>query len=287
MSPGPNVARVNRAPVPVASDRACVALAHDVARVALVALAEHHLARLELPWHGELRDSARGRSCSSVENTGTRPSSSTTSVERVAAMNREYHTRRNCHRVGQPRRVSCLYAPDSPLQVRHRDPGHLAMCLPAALACGRPARPAPRPRGRLGASVHASCGRRSTSAAPKTSRTSSGSAARCQATASRGRHVHELRLQFLSSTTKHWADLAGTTRAFISVGRGGGRQGGQSFQLKPVAGKPAILLRGLVEFQWRRGKKVAAVHPASNHRGHRSLAGADPPTFSAATCLIG
>jgi hypothetical protein len=95
------------------------------------------------------------------------------------------------------------------------------------------------------------------------------------------------RLQYLNSTIKHWADLADTTPSFVYVGRGGGRQGGQSFQLKPIAGKPAVMLRGLVEFQWRRGKKVLQSTRRPTTAGHRSLAGADPPTFSAATCLIG
>jgi hypothetical protein len=95
------------------------------------------------------------------------------------------------------------------------------------------------------------------------------------------------RLQYLNSTTKHWADLAGTTPSFISVGSGGARQGGQSFQLKPVAGRHAVMLRGLVEFQWRRGKKVLQSTRRPTTAGHRSLAGADPPSYSAATCLIG
>jgi hypothetical protein len=95
------------------------------------------------------------------------------------------------------------------------------------------------------------------------------------------------RLQYLSSTTKHWADLAGTTPSFIAVGRGTARQGGQSFQLMPVPGKPAFTLRGLVEFQWRRGKTVVQSTRRPTTAGHVSLAGADPRGFSAATCQIG
>jgi hypothetical protein len=95
------------------------------------------------------------------------------------------------------------------------------------------------------------------------------------------------RLQYLNSTTKHWADLAGSTPSFISVGSGGARQGGQSFQLMPATGKPAFTLRGLVEFQWRRGKMVLESTRRPTTAGHVSLAGADPPGFSAATCQIG
>ncbi|HEY2397616.1 MAG TPA: hypothetical protein VGH78_01370 [Solirubrobacteraceae bacterium] len=95
------------------------------------------------------------------------------------------------------------------------------------------------------------------------------------------------RLQYLSSTTGHWADLAGTTPTFLSVGSGAARQGGQSFQLMPVAGKPAFTLRGLVEFQWRRGKRVLQSTRRPTTAGHLSLAGADPRGFSAASCQIG
>jgi hypothetical protein len=105
-------------------------------------------------------------------------------------------------------------------------------------------------------------------------------------------HPHDtmymsFRLQYLSSSTKHWADLAGTAPAFVSVGSGAARQGGQSFQLMPATGKPAFTLRGLVEFQWRRGKMVLETARRPTAAGHVSLAGADPAGFSAATCQIG
>ena len=56
MSPGPNVASVIVRPSPCVADRARMALAHDVAGVAGVAFAEHHLARLELARHRDLGD---------------------------------------------------------------------------------------------------------------------------------------------------------------------------------------------------------------------------------------
>ena len=95
------------------------------------------------------------------------------------------------------------------------------------------------------------------------------------------------RLQYMNSSTKHWADLSGTTPSFASVGSGPARQGGQSFQLMPVAGRPAIVLRGLVEFQWRRGKRVLMSAKRPTTPGHVSVAGSDPQGFSAATCQIG
>ncbi|HYM54922.1 MAG TPA: hypothetical protein VES97_06135 [Solirubrobacteraceae bacterium] len=97
------------------------------------------------------------------------------------------------------------------------------------------------------------------------------------------------RLQYLSSRTRHWADLASTaTAGFIVVGSGSSaRQEGQSFQLMPVLGRPAFDLRGVVEFQWRRGRSVLLSASRPTTAGRVSLAGADPAGFSAATCLIG
>ena len=104
---------------------------------------------------------------------------------------------------------------------------------------------------------------------------------------SRDKMYMSFRLQYLNSTTKHWADLAGSTPSFILVGSGAARQGGQSFQLMPVTGRPAFMLRGLVEFQWRRGKMVVVSTRRPTTAGHVSLAGADPTGYSAATCQIG
>ncbi len=96
------------------------------------------------------------------------------------------------------------------------------------------------------------------------------------------------RLQYMTAE-KQWADVASNASSgWEQVGNGGSpRQGGSSFALKPVAGKPAVTLRGVVDFQWRHGAKVllSAVEPTS--AGHKSLAGADPADFSAATCVIG
>lgn len=95
------------------------------------------------------------------------------------------------------------------------------------------------------------------------------------------------RLQYLNSSTKRWADLAETKPSFVYVGAGAARQGGQSFQLMPVAGRPAFTLRGVVEFQWRRGKTVLESTRRPTTAPHTSLAGADPRGFSAASCQIG
>jgi hypothetical protein len=97
------------------------------------------------------------------------------------------------------------------------------------------------------------------------------------------------RLQYLDASTKRWLDL--TTEAasgFVAVGRAKStRQAGRSFQLIPVPGKPAFALRGVVSFQWRRGATVVLSASKPTTAGRQSLAGADPPGYSAATCSIG
>lgn len=105
-------------------------------------------------------------------------------------------------------------------------------------------------------------------------------------------HAHDkmymsFRLQYLNTKTEKWVDLAvGQTPSFVSVGSAASaRQDGSSFEL--VAPSSSVTLRGLVEFQWRSGQKVLHSTSKVTEAGHKSLAGADPANFSAATCVIG
>ena len=86
-----------------------------------------------------------------------------------------------------------------------------------------------------------------------------------------------------------WIDLASDAHApWVPVGGGGSsRQDGSSFQITPVTGRPAFALRGVVQFQWRHAGRVLLSVSRATTAGHKSLAGADPATFSAATCSIG
>jgi len=95
------------------------------------------------------------------------------------------------------------------------------------------------------------------------------------------------RLQY-EGASGQWLDLSSTTGGWVAVGGSSSpRQGGSSFDLKPAQGKPPVTLRGVVDFQWRRGKRVLANATRTTAAGHKSLAGADPKDFSAATCVIG
>jgi hypothetical protein len=96
------------------------------------------------------------------------------------------------------------------------------------------------------------------------------------------------RLQYMDAATKAWTDLSKASASYTAVGSGASaRQAGRSFKLNPVAGQPAFTLRGVVNFEWRHGSKVLARVSRASSAGRQSLAGSDPPGFSAATCLIG
>lgn len=95
-------------------------------------------------------------------------------------------------------------------------------------------------------------------------------------------------LQYLETKTNTWVDLRDGDSTFIEIGDAKApRQGGWSVQLKPVAGQPPDTLRGVVTFQWRHDGHVAHETTRTTQAGHKSLADADPPDYTAAQCTIG
>jgi hypothetical protein len=98
------------------------------------------------------------------------------------------------------------------------------------------------------------------------------------------------RLQYLSGsgTAAHWTDLPNGGGGFVSVGNSGSvrhAQAGRSFTLVPVPGKPSTL-RGVVTFEWRRAGAILQSTSRPTTAGHKSETGADPKSFTAATCTI-
>ena len=61
------------------------------------------------------------------------------------------------------------------------------------------------------------------------------------------------------------------------------RESGWSFE---VAGDGTRILRGVVNYRWKRKGEVVRRARRVTELGHRSTAGADPADFSAATCRI-
>jgi hypothetical protein len=72
----------------------------------------------------------------------------------------------------------------------------------------------------------------------------------------------------------------------VATGRRGEHDAGWSFEFKPPASGGAHVLRGMVSFEWRRGKRVVERTRAFTEAGHPGTAGAEPPEFSAPTCEI-
>lgn len=95
-------------------------------------------------------------------------------------------------------------------------------------------------------------------------------------------------LQYEETKAGAWVNLAhGADSGFIEVGTGrGARQGGTSFRLVPSKNGPGYTLRGAVTFEWRRAGKVVHETQRTTSAGHESLAGSDPPGYSAAECTI-
>jgi hypothetical protein len=96
------------------------------------------------------------------------------------------------------------------------------------------------------------------------------------------------RVQYLDSLTHKWVDLTQSAESgFVAVGSAkAARQAGRSFQFTPKTDSPAFTLRGVVSFQWRRGARVVHAVSRPTTTGHKSLAGADPAGFSAASCSL-
>ncbi|MCW3025559.1 MAG: hypothetical protein JWM29_991 [Solirubrobacterales bacterium] len=93
------------------------------------------------------------------------------------------------------------------------------------------------------------------------------------------------RLQYMD-TSKQWVDASSAKSPFVAVGTGASaRQGGNSFKF--VRGVSPFTLRGVVDFQWRRGTTVLWSAARTTTAGHHNASDADPAGFSAASCSIG
>lgn len=97
-------------------------------------------------------------------------------------------------------------------------------------------------------------------------------------------------VQYVDAKSRKWVYVAkGADSGFQAVSAPANAastasQSGRNFQLVPTSGP--FRLRGVVSFQWRRGKHVVHDTSRTTTAGHKSLVGADPAGFSAATCKI-
>jgi hypothetical protein len=96
-----------------------------------------------------------------------------------------------------------------------------------------------------------------------------------------------IRIQFFDGTRSAWRVVrSGGDGGFAKLSDGGGRVfGGTNFTFTPPAAGKQLKLRGLVDVEWRRGRRVVSRAQITTHGGHAS--GVDPLlALSAPTCVI-
>jgi hypothetical protein len=107
--------------------------------------------------------------------------------------------------------------------------------------------------------------------------------------ARRERMFMRFRVQWRDPADRLWHNLLdGGDSGFIAVGSGRHRvrQAGLIFRYQaPPAGQP-LRLRGVVRFEWRRGRRVVRAASRTTTAHHRSAAGSDPKGHSAASCVL-
>jgi hypothetical protein len=98
-------------------------------------------------------------------------------------------------------------------------------------------------------------------------------------------------VQYFRPSTQKWAP---TDATFDSGWRMVGsatyrrRESGWNFSITPPPAGQTYRLRGVVSYEWRKGKSTDAVRSATKrtHSGHTGTFGADPKGFSAAECIV-
>ena len=97
------------------------------------------------------------------------------------------------------------------------------------------------------------------------------------------------RASYYDRAIENWRDVGGNSLSpWIKVGdaRYRSRQGGRKFRIEPPAPTTSYVVRGVVEYQWRRGKKVVRRERQKTKSGHRTGRHGDPRGYSAGICEI-
>jgi hypothetical protein len=97
------------------------------------------------------------------------------------------------------------------------------------------------------------------------------------------------RVQFFKDADMQWHNVtqggdSGWTR--VGLARYKARQSGRYFRFSPPSGKPTVLLRGKVDFEWRLKGEVVRKAAKLTTKPHRSSAGSYPDGYSDSTCTI-
>ena len=112
--------------------------------------------------------------------------------------------------------------------------------------------------------------------------------ARMPGDGTRRRMWMRFRTQFYSQDDYAWKYVAsGGQSRWVEVGSAlfAYKETGYEFSFDAPAAGSTFLLRGVVQFQWRRGSRVIRRAHKFTEAGHRTR-GADPRDFSAARCRI-
>lgn len=97
------------------------------------------------------------------------------------------------------------------------------------------------------------------------------------------------RASYYDRAIDDWRDVGGTSLSpWIEVGdaRYRSRQAGRKFKIEPPAPTTSHVIRGVVEYQWRRRKKVVRSTTQKTRSGHPTGRHGDPHGYSAGVCEI-
>ena len=97
-----------------------------------------------------------------------------------------------------------------------------------------------------------------------------------------------MRVQYLDESDNEWLYIgAKADSGFFGVGNGNvrRRQGGRNFTVRPPS-KGTYVLRGIVDYEWRKGSTVVRRAQRRTRRGHPDTPGADPKNYTAETCKV-
>ena len=96
-------------------------------------------------------------------------------------------------------------------------------------------------------------------------------------------------VQYLSLLDSKWHNIgASGDSGWVALGSGRykARQAGRDFVLQAPDEGQTFRVRGAVTYEWRRGTKVVRRVRKRTEGGHPGTRGADPPRYSAASCVI-
>jgi hypothetical protein len=95
--------------------------------------------------------------------------------------------------------------------------------------------------------------------------------------------------QYYDRAKQLWSEVKGSgISKWIYVGSGiyASRQAGYTFAFDPPSGGKTFVLRGAVDYKWTSGRRIVRTAHVITKAGHPNTKGADPATYSAATCQI-